>query len=183
MNHHDGCWLDHVAMDTLQFLPGPLVNAPQLLVLLIRYPQPVLEYGEVKGSPWMNGSNGKDGWSSLSASRWELLFILCHIIILNRSFCSYKTRVHPVINICVTQASPTWFSNRTRRSEPSRAAVSTTPLLWSHQNRRSSVKSMVRPLGDSRLVLAMTVRSFPSSEALSTTGWAPISVQNNFLKW
>lgn len=82
----------------------------------------------------------------------------------------------------VTQASPTWLSNRTCLCEPSRAAVSTTPLLRSHQKRRSSVKSMVKPLGDTRLVLATITRLFPSKDALSTTGWSPISVQNNFLK-
>lgn len=86
------------------------------------------------------------------------------------------------MRVCVTQASPTWFSSRTCRSEPSRAAVSTTPLLRSHQKRRSSVKSMARPLGESRLAFAMTVRSLPSKEDLSTTGWTPISVQNSFLK-
>lgn len=84
--------------------------------------------------------------------------------------------------VCVTQASPTCLPNRTCRAEPSRAALSTTPLLWSHQNRRSSVKSMARPLGDSRSVLAMTMRSSPSKEALSTLGWTPTSVQNSFLK-
>lgn len=50
MHHHNGCWLDHVPMDTLQFSPSALVYAPQLLVLPIGYPQPVLKYGKVKRS-------------------------------------------------------------------------------------------------------------------------------------
>lgn len=97
-----------------------------------------------------------------------------------QTICSFLSRLN--VWLCLIQASPTWLSSRTCLCEPSRAAVSTTPLLRSHQKRRSSVKSMVKPLGDTRLVLATMTRLFPSNEALSTTGWAPISVQNNFLK-
>lgn len=34
-----------------------------------------------------------------------------------------------VVCVCVTQTSPTWFSNRIRRSDPSKAAVSIRPLF------------------------------------------------------
>ncbi|KAA8588654.1 hypothetical protein FQN60_009999, partial [Etheostoma spectabile] len=60
MNHHDGCWLDHVAMDNLQFSPSPLVHAPQLLVLLVRYPQPVFKYCQVKRPTWRHQNGGKE---------------------------------------------------------------------------------------------------------------------------
>lgn len=69
MNHHNGCWLDHVAMDTLQFFPSPLVYTRQLLVLPIGYPQPVLKYCKVKRSTWMNQNRGKEDLRLLSVSR------------------------------------------------------------------------------------------------------------------
>lgn len=57
MNHHDGGGLHHVAADELQRFPGSLVNAPQLLLLLVGDPQPVLEHGEAERATWVE--NGK----------------------------------------------------------------------------------------------------------------------------
>ena len=54
MNHHDGGRLHHVATDLLQFLPGPLVNAPQLLVVPVRDPEPVFKHGKVERTTWEN---------------------------------------------------------------------------------------------------------------------------------
>lgn len=105
-----------------------------------------------------------------------------HKVFQGENYCTQSCEGRDTSQRGITQALPTWFPNRTRRSEPSRAAVSTTPLIWSHQNRRSSVKSMVRPLGDARLVRAMMTRFLPSKEAVSTMGCTPRSVQNNFLE-
>lgn len=58
MNHHNGCWLDHVAMDTLQLFASTFVHTPELLVLPIRNPQPLLKHCEIKRSTWIK----QDGW-------------------------------------------------------------------------------------------------------------------------
>lgn len=120
-------------------------------------------------------------------------FLICFIVIFHSTtlsvthisvlvFDSVHYRCLILLHMCFKQTSPTWFSIRTRRSEPSKAAVSIRPLIWSHQKSRSSVKSMVRPVGDMRPVLAMITRLLPSRVALSTTGRAPVPVQNNFLQ-
>lgn len=53
MNHRDGGGLHHVATDELQRFPGSLVNAPQLLLLLVRDPQPVLKHSEAERTTWV----------------------------------------------------------------------------------------------------------------------------------
>lgn len=53
MNHRDGGRLHHVATDELQRFPSSLVNAPQLLLLLVGDPQPVLEHSEAERSTWV----------------------------------------------------------------------------------------------------------------------------------
>lgn len=58
VNHHNGCWSDQVAMDTLERLPSPLVYAPQLLMLPVRDPQPVFKDCQVKRSSWANSNRG-----------------------------------------------------------------------------------------------------------------------------
>lgn len=51
VNHHNGSWLEQ-SVDVLEILPSPLVHTPQLLVLLVRYPQSVLKYRKVKRPTW-----------------------------------------------------------------------------------------------------------------------------------
>lgn len=51
MNHHNRRWLQQ-SMDILENFPSPLVHTPELLVLLIRYPQSVLKHRKVKRSTW-----------------------------------------------------------------------------------------------------------------------------------
>lgn len=59
VNHHNGSWLQQ-SVDILEILPGPLVHTPQLLVLLVGYPQSVLKYRKVKRSTWKNNIQYKN---------------------------------------------------------------------------------------------------------------------------
>lgn len=71
MNHHDRGGLHHVSADELQRFPGSLVNAPQLLLLLVGDPQPVLEHREAKWMTLVEQGKAQEGGA-------DFTLYLCH---------------------------------------------------------------------------------------------------------